>query len=177
MKNVWVMYGFGMIFIVVAIVLVVVGFGSDPFIAKFEDVKQLETENKLFIKAKGEKLDVAIPDGLTDNIDGYKKLFIGKLEVQKINVDGQDIVALTQNQSFIGFVYAVVPRGEVPEFNALLSDYEKKNNVSYGSYVVVDERLSGFMYAALVLIVLGFIFIRPGQKAIDKAVRQREDYV
>jgi len=86
-------------------------------------------------------------------------------------------MASGNNSSFFGYVYAVVSRGEVPALDKLLSDYEVQNGVNFDSHIVVQEKFSVLIYAALFILLIGVILMAPGQKALNRAIKQKSDYV
>jgi hypothetical protein len=172
------MYWLGLICVAAAIILLIIGFSADPSASKLTDAGQLETEDKVFIKAKGDDLNIEVPEGTSEGIDGYRKMFVGKFTVRKIDVGGRDVAALmANNSSFMGNAYAVVSRTKVPALDALLSEYEAENGAAFGSYAVIHERFSSLMYVAIFVLLLGFILIRPAMKAITKAAKQKNEYV
>jgi hypothetical protein len=152
-------------------------FGYEPLTT----LKTLETQEKVFVNSKGEKLDFVVPDEVLTSIEGYKKTGLGKFYLYQITLDNQPVVVVCGNQlqanPTLKFSGLVVPRTTNQALDNVISEYEAQHQgVSFASRVILYQKSVFFVIGAL-LILFAVILVWMSFRKTQQTINSRNDYV
>jgi hypothetical protein len=170
-----------LLFIVVCIIVGAVlcwfGFNGAPDGSLLTTIDQLETQETVFVKSKGKKLDVTVSDEVLTGIEGYKKQFLGKLYLYQITLGDQSTIVVCGNQLLEGitlrFPGMVVSRTANQALNNLISEYEAQHpDVSVAQQVILFQH-NPYMIIGVLLLLVALFSLR----GLMKKITMHDEYV